>query len=185
MARSVALDKMMQNVHEELLFIPGSLNDTLFSVLVDSGATYSLISDSLVSQCNIRHLVDQRTSMSVYGVGHEITVGKIERAPLLIADIPVTIPFIVVKTELKHALLGVDFFTPYQVGNISISGQQSCSLSLIKCKIDLIGNQLIIGALRKTVPFLSGNDYPLKHGAIDLLEQAFGTTKVKCFKLNV
>jgi len=98
-----------------MLFVTGSLNGTPISLLVDSGSTHSLFSDSLVSKCNIRHLVDNRILQDIYGVGHDKTIGKVQRAPLFIGDIPITTPFMVMKTELKHVLIGVDFLSSYQV----------------------------------------------------------------------
>jgi len=121
-----------------LLYLQAEINDMAFRVVIDTGASASVMSESLSKMLKINGLIDDRTKGTAVGIGNTNILGLISGCTVKIGTdtfIPVSFSVLEDGFDKYMAILGLDFLTSH------------------KCKIDFV--ERLIEVNGKNLRFLN------------------------------
>lgn len=105
-------DMILQSqISYTLVHIKGQYNDTAFKIIVDSGASTSVMSYYMAELLNIDHLIDKRMSGVAKGIGVQKIIGKILNLNVKIDDtifVPINITILDTEIDKHLVLFGLD-----------------------------------------------------------------------------
>jgi hypothetical protein len=121
-----------------LLYLPGEINDIAFRIVIDTGASASVMSESLSKMLKINGLIDDRTKGTAVGIGNTNILGLISGCNVKLCEdtfVPVSFSVLEDGFDKYMAILGLDFLTSH------------------KCKIDFV--ERLIEVNGKNLRFLN------------------------------
>ena len=121
-----------------LLYIPMVINGESLTVLVDTGAQISVISEDCADRCGLSDLIDRRVQHEVKGVGSQMTVGRVWMVDVEIGIYSVPCSFTVLKKLGHDAIFGLDMLMSH---NCSINFQKR-TLTIGDYSIDFIQKKI-------------------------------------------
>jgi len=100
-----------------LIYIMGIINGVHVKMFVDSGAQKSIIPESLVSMCNLNHLVDNKCEGEVAGIGSttQIMLGRIHMVGIMLpliggeSTVEISCGFTVLSRSIEEHNIGIIF----------------------------------------------------------------------------
>ena len=117
-----ALDEHMDNmimqsqISYTMIHIKGEYNDIAFKIIIDSGASTSIMSDYMADLLGISHQIDTRMSGIANGIGTSKILGCIFGCNIKINNeifIPVNLKILDNKVDKHLVILGLDFLYTY------------------------------------------------------------------------
>lgn len=95
-------------IPSELIYLNGKINDHEIKLLIDTGATRSVISNNFALACGIEHLIDTSVKGALVGVGTCKTLGKIHYLEVNIGGHDFPCSFLVAENDKLDAIIGID-----------------------------------------------------------------------------
>jgi DNA damage-inducible protein 1 len=136
-----------------MLYVDMKVNDQPIKAFVDSGAQMTIMSLGCAQRLGLERLIDRRFQGTAKGVGTQKIIGKVHQAPIVIADVLMPCAITVLEKEQDiDFIFGLDMLKRHQ------------------CCIDLEKNELRVGSIGKSVPFLGEHALPAAAKAIDEAE---------------
>jgi DNA damage-inducible protein 1 len=136
-----------------MLYVDMKVNDQPIKAFVDSGAQMTIMSLGCAQRLGLERLIDRRFQGTAKGVGTQKIIGKVHQAPIVIADVLMPCAITVLEKEQDiDFIFGLDMLKRHQ------------------CCIDLEKNELRVGSIGKSVPFLGEHALPASAKAIDEAE---------------
>jgi DNA damage-inducible protein 1 len=133
-----------------MLYVDMKVNDQPIKAFVDSGAQMTIMSLGCAQRLGLERLIDRRFQGTAKGVGTQKIIGKVHQAPIVIADVLMPCAITVLEKEQDiDFIFGLDMLKRHQ------------------CCIDLEKNELRVGSIGKSVPFLGEHALPAAAKAID------------------
>jgi DNA damage-inducible protein 1 len=133
-----------------MLYVDMKVNDQPIKAFVDSGAQMTIMSLGCAQRLGLERLIDRRFQGTAKGVGTQKIIGKVHQAPIVIADVLMPCAITVLEKEQDiDFIFGLDMLKRHQ------------------CCIDLEKNELRVGSIGKSVPFLGEHALPASAKAID------------------
>lgn len=142
-----------------MLYINVHINKKPVQAFVDSGAQTSVISLSCAKRLELDHLIDERFSARMVGVGSAKSLGRIHLAPLIIEGNFFPITLTVLDDEKGLGDKNMDFLM-----GLDMLKRHSCNLDLVKGHLSFknVNGQTVL------TPFLHEKDLPeVKGGTKD------------------
>jgi len=106
-------DMILQSqISYTLVHAKGQYNDIAFKIIVDSGASTSVMSHYMAELLNIDHLIDKRMSGVAKGIGVQKIIGKILNLNIKINGtifVPINITILDTEVDKHLVLFGLDF----------------------------------------------------------------------------
>ena len=113
--------------NKRLLYVPCKINEHLVGILVDTGASTSVISEPLMKKLNLEHRLNTTRKGMAVGVGSARILGRIFDCPIQIGHAEFLLNFAVLESNNDKLILGVD------------------QLRRFNCLVDLQSKKLIFG----------------------------------------
>jgi DNA damage-inducible protein 1 len=133
-----------------MLYVDMKVNDQPIKAFVDSGAQMTIMSLGCAQRLGLERLIDRRFQGTAKGVGTQKIIGKVHQAPIVIADVLMPCAITVLEKEQDiDFIFGLDMLKRHQ------------------CCIDLEKNELRVGSIGKSVPFLGEHALPAAAKALD------------------
>ena len=140
-----------------MLYVDMKVNDQPIKAFVDSGAQMTIMSLGCAQRLGLERLIDRRFQGTAKGVGTQKIIGKVHQAPITIADVLMPCAITVLEKEQDiDFIFGLDMLKRHQ------------------CCIDLEKNELRVGSIGKSVPFLGEHALPASAKALDEAEAEEG-----------
>jgi predicted aspartyl protease len=100
---------------KKLIFINGFINNIPVKVLIDTGATCSIIFKNTINKLNINYLIDNEEHNNLNGIGHEISVGKIWYINIKLNNINYPVSLVVSNNQINDfdIIIGINFLETY------------------------------------------------------------------------
>ena len=100
---------------KKLIFINGFINNIPVKVLIDTGATCSIIFRNTINKLNINYLIDNEEYNNLNGIGHEISVGKIWYINMKLNNIDYPVSLVVSNNQINDfdIIIGINFLETY------------------------------------------------------------------------
>lgn len=137
-----------------MLYVDMKVNDQPIKAFVDSGAQMTIMSLGCAQRLGLERLIDRRFQGTAKGVGTQKIIGKVHQAPITIADVLMPCAITVLEKEQDiDFIFGLDMLKRHQ------------------CCIDLEKNELRVGSIGKSVPFLGEHALPATAKALDEAEE--------------
>jgi len=117
-----------------LLYLQGEINDVAFRVVIDTGASASVMSESLSRALKINGLIDDRTKGTAVGIGNTNILGLISGCTVKIGTdtfVPVSFSVLEDGFDKYMAILGLDFLTSHK-----------CKIDFVERTIEVNGKNL-------------------------------------------
>lgn len=113
--------------NKSLLYVPCEINDRLCEMMVDTGASTSVISEPLLKKLNLENQLNTSRPGIASGVGKARILGRIESFPIKIGHAEFFLHFSVLESSDDMLILGID------------------QMRRFNCLVDLQRNKLIFG----------------------------------------
>ena len=100
-----------------LLYVSGETNDMAFRIIIDTGASNSVMSETLSKMLKINDLIDDRTTGVAVGIGNSKVLGTITGCNVKIGNnifIPANFSVLEDSFDRHLAILGLDFLTSHR-----------------------------------------------------------------------
>lgn len=124
----------------EMLFIRGSVNRIPTEIFLDTGAQTTIISKQFAERANVHNDIDPRYKNVIYGMGKQLSLGRIWHLEVKIGDHSYIFSATVLDNFAHDLLLGLDMMKRYQ------------------CYLDLKFNRLICDCKGIAIDFLSDKE---------------------------
>jgi len=100
---------------QNLIYINGYINNRYTKILIDTGATTSIIFKHSIDKLNINYLIDDEEKTCLNGIGNEISIGRIWYSQLEIDNYLYPISLIVSDNKILDydIILGINFLQTY------------------------------------------------------------------------
>jgi len=115
-----AYEMAMTNIPEMfcptgMIILNGYINNKSLKILLDTGASTSIIFDSVVKRLELSELVDHRVKTELHGIGTETSSGKIWYTELQLNNIYFPISLTVSNNTIEKfdMILGINFLQSY------------------------------------------------------------------------
>lgn len=126
-----------------MLYVDMMVNEHPIKAFIDSGAQMTIMSLGCAQRLGLERLIDRRFQGVAKGVGTQKIIGKVHQAPITIAGVLMPCAITVLEKEQDMDFIwGLDMLKRHQ------------------CCIDLLKNELKIGTIDKSVPFLGEHQLP-------------------------
>jgi predicted aspartyl protease len=102
-------------VPTNMIILKGRINDKDINILLDTGASTSIISKKAVDKINLSDMVDTSSKQELQGIGSEQSNGRIWYAELNLNEIIFPISLIVSNIDFASfdMILGINFLQSY------------------------------------------------------------------------
>jgi len=102
---------LIQQTPANLIYIYGFINNKRLKILIDTGATSSIIFNNTIEKLNINYLIDNNEQNILRGIGDELSVGRLWCIKLNINTYYYPISFIVSNNSILDydLILGIHF----------------------------------------------------------------------------
>lgn len=100
-----------------LLYLSGEINDIAFRIIIDTGASASVMSESLSKMLKINTLIDDRSKGTAVGIGNTNILGMVTGCNVKISNdmfVPVNFSVLEDGFDKYMAILGLDFLTSHK-----------------------------------------------------------------------
>mmetsp|Transcript_8226 Transcript_8226/g.23662 ORF Transcript_8226/g.23662 Transcript_8226/m.23662 type:complete len:281 (-) Transcript_8226:226-1068(-) len=127
----------MKGVSDHMLFVLCEVDHRVVEMLVDSGASTSAVSSTMVEKLGLRHKLSPHVAGQAKGVGSANILGALENIACTIGHVEFRLFFMVIESPVPFLILGLD------------------QMRRFNCVLDLSSNLLRFGgADGVSVPFL-------------------------------
>ena len=102
-------------IPKQLIYINGYINNNPIKILIDSGATCSIIFFHTIDRLKLKYLLDNEEQNYLNGIGCEITIGRLWYVNLKINKINYPSSFLVYNNRIDDfdIVIGVNFLQTY------------------------------------------------------------------------
>jgi hypothetical protein len=103
-------------IPQNLIHINGYINNINIKIIIDTGATTSIIFKHSIDRLNINYLVDVEEQSYLNGIGNEISIGRLWYAELNLDKYLYPISLIVSRNKILDydIILGINFLQTYK-----------------------------------------------------------------------
>lgn len=111
-----ALDNIPEMLFpSNLIKINGKINNQNIIIMIDTGASFSIISESTIERLNLNNVIDRKMTADLNGIGRDISTGRIWYVELLINDniYPLSLIASSMITDNIDIILGINFLKSY------------------------------------------------------------------------
>jgi hypothetical protein len=102
-------------IQSKMIIIDGSINNKPLKILLDTGASVSVIFLNTINRLGLSDLIDYRIKSELQGIGAETSIGKLWYTELKLEDLNFPITLTVVNNQIKEfdMILGINFLELY------------------------------------------------------------------------
>ena len=102
-------------IPKNLIHINGKINNIPIKILIDTGATTSIIFRHSINRLNINYLIDTEEQTNLNGIGQEISIGRLWYIKLDINNYLYPVSLIVSQNKILDydIILGINFLQTY------------------------------------------------------------------------
>lgn len=111
-----ALDNIPEMLFpSNLIKINGKIDNQDIIIMIDTGATFSIISESTIEKLNLNNTIDRKMTADLNGIGKEISTGRIWYVELLIDENIYPLSLITANKQIDDIdiILGINFLKSY------------------------------------------------------------------------
>jgi hypothetical protein len=102
-------------ISKKLICIIGYINNSPIKILIDTGASCSLIFLHTIERLKLDYLVDNNSQVCLQGIGNEITIGRLWYIDLKINKMNYPSSFIVSNNIIDFdIIIGINFLQTYK-----------------------------------------------------------------------
>jgi predicted aspartyl protease len=123
---------------QKLLYINGTINNQLLKIIIDTGATTSIIFKHTVDKLNISYIIDTEEQTLLNGIGNELSIGRIWYIEVDLNKHTYPMSLIVSNNKISDfdMIIGINFLKTYKT-QIDFNTN---SLNLYQNQIQLMSN---------------------------------------------
>lgn len=101
---------------QKLIYINGTINNQLLKIMIDTGATTSIIFNSTVNRLNLNYLIDTEEQTVLNGIGNELSIGRIWYIEVDLNKYTYPMSLIVSQNQISDfdMIIGINFLKTYK-----------------------------------------------------------------------
>ena len=102
-------------IPQDLIHIFGTLNNIQIKILIDTGASTSIIFKHTINKLNLNYLIDQEEQTHLNGIGYEKSIGRLWYTEIKLDNYLYPLSLIVSKSVISDfdMILGINFLQTY------------------------------------------------------------------------